>query len=74
MKLFGLVITTERKLESEYNANKIIAVRYLKKRLTEQEELNWKQFKKIDKLEKENLWLKNHQKIEIVDLERGKEW
>ena len=74
MKLFGLVITTERKLESEYNANKIIAVRYLKKRLNEQEELNWKQFKKIDKLEKENLWLKNHQKIEIVDLERGKEW
>lgn len=34
------------------------------------EEDNYKQYKEIDKLKKENEWLKNHQKIEIVNLDK----
>ena len=73
MKLFGLVITTEQKLNEEYNTEESCIVRELRKRLEIQEELNWKRYLELDKLREENLWLKNHQKIEIVNLERGKE-
>ena len=41
----------------------------LKKRVDMLEDMNWEQYLKIKKLEEENLWLKNHQKIEIRDLE-----
>ena len=34
-------------------------------------EQNFEQYKELDRLRKENLWLKNHQKIEIVNVESG---
>lgn len=40
----------------------------LKRRLDILEKKSWEQYLKIEKLEKENVWLKNHQKIEIVNL------
>lgn len=42
--------------------------RELKRRLDILEKKSWEQYLKIEKLEKENVWLKNHQKIEIVNL------
>lgn len=44
-------------------------VKMLSKRLKIAEEQNYEYFKEIQKLKEENLWLKNHQKIEIVNLE-----
>lgn len=40
----------------------------LKRKLKIAEEINYKQYKEIERLKEENLWLKNHQKIEIVNL------
>ena len=40
----------------------------LKKRLKIAEEINYKQYKEIEMLKEENLSLKNHQKIEIVNV------
>ena len=42
--------------------------RELKRRLDILEKRSWEQYLKIEKLKKENEWLKNHQKIEIVNL------
>lgn len=73
MKLFGLVITTQEKIDKEYNVDKINAVRELNKRLDIAEKINWQRYLELEELKKENLWLKNHQKIEIVNLNGGKE-
>ena len=40
----------------------------LKRKLKIAEELNYKQYKEIERLKEENLWLKNHQKIEIINV------
>ena len=40
----------------------------LKRKLKIAEKLNYEQYKEIERLKEENLWLKNHQKIEIVNV------
>lgn len=51
-------------LEQKYS------MRIFKSRIKQLEEDNYKQYKEIEKLKKENEWLKNHRKIEIVNLEK----
>ena len=46
------------------------SMKIFKSRIKQLEEDNYKQYKEIDKLKKENEWLKNHQKIEIVNLNK----
>lgn len=46
-----------------------IEIRELKNRIKNLEKINYEQYKENYKLKKENEWLKNHQKIEILNLE-----
>ena len=46
------------------------SMKIFKSRIKQLEEDNYKQYKEIEKLKKENEWLKNHQKIEIVNLNK----
>lgn len=64
MKLFKwhLISDLDLYLEQRYN------FKIFKDRIKQLEEDNCKQSKEIDKLKKENKWLKEHQKIEIVNL------
>lgn len=64
MKLFKwhLINDLDLYLEQQYN------FKVFKNRIKFLEEKNFEQYKKIEKLEKENQWLKNHQKIEIIDV------
>ena len=65
MKIFKwhLISDLDLYLEQKYS------MRIFKNRIKQLEEDNYKQYKEIDKLKKENEWLKNRQKIEIVNLE-----
>ena len=66
MKIFKwhLISDLDLYLEQKYS------MRIFKNRIKQLEEDNYKQYKEIDKLKKENEWLKNHQKIEIVNLNK----
>ena len=66
MKIFKwhLISDLDLYLEQKYS------MRIFKNRIKQLEEDNYKQYKEIEKLKKENEWLKNHQKIEIVNLEK----
>ena len=66
MKIFKwhLISDLDLYLEQKYS------MRIFKNRKKQLEEDNYKQYKEIDKLKKENEWLKNHQKIEIVNLNK----
>ena len=66
MKIFKwhLISDLDLYLEKEYS------LKVFKNRIKQLEEDNFKQYKEIDKLKKENEWLKNHQKIEIVNLDK----
>ena len=66
MKIFkwNLISDLDLYLEQRYS------VKIFKSRIKQLEEDNYKQYKEIDKLKKENEWLKNHQKIEIVNLNK----
>ena len=66
MKIFKwhLISDLDLYLEQKYS------MRILKNKIKQLEEDNYKQYKEIDKLKKENEWLKNHQKIEIVNLNK----
>lgn len=46
-------------------------LRELKERLKYYEKINYEQYKEIEKLKEENEYLKNHFKIEIVNLEEN---
>lgn len=66
MKIFKwhLISDLDLYLEQRYS------MRILKNKIKQLEEDNYKQYKEIEKLKKENEWLKNHQKIEIVNLNK----
>lgn len=66
MKIFkwNLISDLDLYLEQRYS------MKIFKSRIKQLEEDNYKQYKEIDKLKKENEWLKNHQKIEIVNLNK----
>lgn len=66
MKIFKwhLISDLDLYLEQKYS------MRIFKNRIKQLEEDNYKQYKEIEKLKKENEWLKNHQKIEIVNLDK----
>ena len=66
MKIFKwhLISDLDLYLEQKYS------MRIFKNKIKQLEEDNYKQYKEIDKLKKENEWLKNHQKIEIVNLNK----
>ena len=66
MKIFkwNLISDLYLYLEQRYS------MKIFKSRIKQLEEDNYKQYKEIDKLKKENEWLKNHQKIEIVNLNK----
>lgn len=66
MKIFkwNLISDLDLYLEQKYS------MRIFKNRIKQLEEDNFEKYKKICELEKENEWLKNHQKIEIVNLEK----
>lgn len=66
MKIFKwhLISDLDLYLEQRYS------MKIFKSRIKQLEEDNYKQYKEIDKLKKENEWLKNHQKIEIVNLNK----
>lgn len=66
MKIFKwyLINDLDKYLEENY------LVKNLKRRLKIAEEQNYKYYKEIQHLKEENLFLKNHQKIEIVNLEK----
>ena len=66
MKIFKwhLISDLDLYLEKRYS------MKIFKSRIKQLEEDNYKQYKEIDKLKKENEWLKNHQKIEIVNLNK----
>ena len=65
MKIFKwhLISDLDLYLEQQYS------FKMFKDKIKRLEEDNYKQYKEIDKLKKENEWLKNRQKIEIVNLE-----
>lgn len=65
MKIFKwhLISDLDLYLEQQYS------FKVFKDRIKRLEKDNYKQYKEIDELKKENEWLKNHQKIEIVNLE-----
>lgn len=67
MKIFKwhLISDLDLYLEQQYS------FKVFKDRIKQLEEDNYKQYKEIEKLKKENEWLKNHQKIEIVNLENN---
>lgn len=66
MKIFKwhLISDLDLYLEQKYS------MRIFKNKIKQLEEDNYKQYKEIEKLKKENEWLKNHQKIEIVNLNK----
>ena len=66
MKIFKwhLISDLDLYLEQRYS------MKIFKSRIKQLEEDNYEQYKEIDKLKKENEWLKNHQKIEIVNLNK----
>ena len=66
MKIFKwhLISDLDLYLEQKYSMG------IFKNRIKQLEEDNYKQYKEIDKLRKENKWLKEHQKIEIVNLDK----
>ena len=66
MKIFKwhLISDLDLYLEQRYS------MKIFKSRIKQLEEDNYKQYKEIDKLKKENEWLKKHQKIEIVNLNK----
>ena len=66
MKIFkwNLISDLDLYLEQRYS------MKIFKSRIKQLEEDNYKQYKEIDKLKKDNEWLKNHQKIEIVNLNK----
>ena len=66
MKIFkwNLISDLDLYLEQRYS------MKIFKSRIKQLEEDNYKQYKEIEKLKKENEWLKNHQKIEIVNLNK----
>ena len=66
MKIFKwhLISDLDLYLEQQYS------FKMFKDKIKRLEEDNYKQYKEIDKLKKENEWLKNHQKIEIVNLNK----
>lgn len=66
MKIFKwhLISDLDLYLEQRYS------MKIFKSRIKQLEEDNYKQYKEIEKLKKENEWLKNHQKIEIVNLNK----
>ena len=68
MKIFKwhLISDLDLYLEQRYS------MKIFKSRIKQLEEDNYKQYKEIDKLKKENEWLKNHQKIEIVNVNKQK--
>lgn len=67
MKIFKwhLISDLDLYLEQQYS------FKMFKDRIKQLEKDNYKQYKEIDELKKENEWLKNHQKIEIVNLENN---
>ena len=67
MKIFKwhLISDLDLYLEQQYS------FKVFKDKIKQLEEDNYKQYKEIEKLKKENEWLKNHQKIEIVNLEKN---
>ena len=66
MKIFKwhLISDLDLYLEQRYS------MKIFKSRIKQLEEDNYKQYKEIEKLKKENELLKNHQKIEIVNLNK----
>ena len=66
MKLFKLHLISDLDLYLEQR----YSMKIFKSRIKQLEEDNYKQYKEIEKLKKENEWLKNHQKIEIVNLNK----
>lgn len=66
MKIFkwNLISDLDLYLEQRYS------MKIFKSRIKQLEEDNYKQYKEIDKLKKENEWLKKHQKIEMVNLNK----
>lgn len=46
-------------------------IKELKRKLNIAEKENWEKYLKIQELEKELLYYKNHQKIEVINLERS---
>ena len=67
MKIFKwhLISDLDLYLEQQYS------FKVFKDRIKQLEKDNYKQYKEIDELKKENEWLKNHQKIEFVNLENN---
>ena len=48
-------------------------IRILKDEIKFYEKENYKQYKEIERLKEENKWLREHQKMEIVNLEEVKD-
>lgn len=64
MKLFKWHLIDDIELRCYENG----LVRDLKRRLDIAEKTSWERYLKIEKLEKELEWYKNHQKIEVKNL------
>ena len=72
MKILKWNILTDNELEIIiHNLNTATANGLLKREIEYFKKINWEQYNKIEQLEKENEWLKNNQKIEIVNLNNG---
>ena len=65
MKLFKWHLIDDIELRCFENG----LIKELKQRLDIAEKDNWDKYLKIKKLEKELLWYKNHQKIEVVNVD-----
>ena len=65
MKLFKWYLIDDIELRCYENG----LIKELKNRLKFVEKQNYEYFKEIQHLKEENLWLKSHQKIEVVNLE-----
>lgn len=65
MKLFKWHLIDDIELRCFENG----LIKELKQRLDIAEKDNWDKYLKIEKLEKELLWYKNHQKIEVVNVD-----
>lgn len=65
MKLFKWHLIDDIELRCFENG----LIKELKQRLDISEKDNWDKYLKIEKLEKELLWYKNHQKIEVVNVD-----
>lgn len=69
MKLFKWYLIDDIELKCYENGY----IKELRKKLDIIEKENWNKYLKIEKLEKELNWYKNHQKIEVVNLGSDKE-